>query len=258
MTKIFIATPAFDGKVHTQYATSLAETLINLKENGILFEICIATTGSLLVAERNRLIQAFMKTDCTHMLCIDADLGWPGIAVTKMLLKDREMIAGVYPIRGIETGFTYRLTLDNEAKPIVEDQLLQADYVQGGFILLKRSVIEKMQQKFPELYFEPKFKCAFNKNGEDKGYCFFNTEVWEGEFWGEDYVFSRKAREAGVKIWIDPLIGFNHAGNKGMLIQSLMKKPEQKEPSCGSESPSQPSPQPSASEAISGSAQITP
>jgi hypothetical protein len=52
-------------------------------------------------------------------------------------------------------------------------------------------------------------------------YCFFDTEVYDGEFWGEDYVFCRRVREAGFDIYVDPLIEFDHAGTVGSLIEIL-------------------------------------
>ena len=88
-------------------------------------------------------------------------------------------------------------------------------YIPAGFMLLKRCVIEKMIQKHPETRFEPKDK----KN--PSGYALFNTEIYEGEFWGEDFVFCRRAREAGVEIWVDPMIQFDHAGNIGALAEIL-------------------------------------
>lgn len=96
------------------------------------------------------------------------------------------------------------------------------NYIPAGFMMLSKIGIQKMRDHFPELYFEPKNKEVHNP---DPGYCLFNTEVWEGEFWGEDFVFCRRAREAGVEIWVDPLIQFDHAGTVGMLIQALTTDP---------------------------------
>jgi hypothetical protein len=95
-------------------------------------------------------------------------------------------------------------------------------YIPAGFMLIAKSVITKMREKHPDLYYEPKDK----RNNPEPGYCFFNTEVWEGEFWGEDFVFCRKAREAGVEIWVDPLIQFDHAGTVGMLLEVLTQNKE--------------------------------
>jgi len=223
MKKVMIATPAYDGSVHVPYAIALSETTMLLLNNGVQVAYNITTSGSLLVAERNRILKLFMQSDATHLLCIDSDLGWVPQFVLKMLLADKEFIAGVYPGRDGKT-FTFR-TFNNDDSSIVEENgLLKMQYIPAGFMLMTRSVIEKLMKKFPELYFEPKHESMKKENG----WLFFNTELWDGEFWGEDYVFCRKAREAGVDIWVDPLIPFDHAGVKGRLLDALSNKPEEK------------------------------
>lgn len=217
MTKIFLCTPAYNGKVNVQYAISLSETVTLLASKGIQVHIKISTSSSLIVAERNRLTEAFMESDCTHMLCIDSDLGWPAEAVLSMIEKDEEFICGVYPTRR-DRQFTFRPVFNEDFSVVKsEKNLLQMQYTPAGFMLIKRSVLEKMRKHHPTLYFESKH----DPSSHAKGYCFFNTEVWEGEFWGEDYYFCRKAREANVKIWADPFIQFDHDGVIGTLTEAL-------------------------------------
>lgn len=218
--KIMIATPAFAGKLDIIYALSLANTMHLLQVHEIDVEPLIVASGSLLVAERNRIVQAFWESDCTHLLCIDADLGWPPQAVLAMLESKKEFVAGCYPARdpsNKEKEFLFRPEYNNSGLIIQEKHLLKMQYIPAGFMLISRSVIEKMRDKHPDLYYEPKY----SRNNPEAGYCFFNTEVWQGEFWGEDFVFCRKAREAGVEIWVDPLIQFDHAGTVGMLLDAL-------------------------------------
>lgn len=220
MIKLMIATPAYDGKVYVPYAVALSETVMLLAQNQIQTQIHITTSGSLLVAERNRILQTFMDSDCTHVLCIDSDLGWPAQAVLAMIRHDVECVVGVYPSRG-EKSFTFRAKLNPDESIVKNDKnLLGMEYVPAGFMLIKREAIEKMRAKFPELYYEPKAESMKFA----KAWMFFNTEIWEGEFWGEDYVFCRNAREAGVDIWCDPLIQFDHAGLRGMLLEALSEK----------------------------------
>jgi hypothetical protein len=229
MKKIMIATPAYGGNVNIQYLLSFTQTVNLLESVGVKTQPLLVSSGSLLVAERNRLTQAFWESDCTHMLCIDADLGWPAEALVAMINFEKEFVAGVYPARNGDNQFIFR-PIKNEDDSIVRDKdfkhLLKMEYIPAGFMLIARSAIEKMRNKHIDLYYEPKDK----RNNPEAGYCFFNTEVWEGEFWGEDFVFCRKAREAGVDIWVDPLIQFNHAGTVGMLAQTLTSSPaEQKQ-----------------------------
>jgi hypothetical protein len=227
--KLMIATPAYAGNVTIPYALSFSQTVNLLTAQNIQVQPLITTSGSLLVAERNRIVQAFWESDCTHLLCIDADLGWAAQAVLAMLQTEKEFVAGCYPARGKTNEFIFR-PVKNEIGAIVQDEahkhLLKMEYIPAGFMLIGRNAIAKMRDKHPDLYYEPKDK----RNNPEPGYCFFNTEVWEGEFWGEDFVFCRKAREAGVEIWVDPLIQFDHAGTVGALYELLRQgRPEQAE-----------------------------
>lgn len=221
---IYIATPALSGSVHIPYAISLMETNELLKSKNIKVTNKVVKSSSLLVAERNRLVEAFWQSDATHMLCIDSDLGWPPQAVLEMLKQDKEFIVGVYPSRtGKSNDFVFRAQENSNGSVKTDKHLIKADYVPAGFMLIARSAFVKMRETFPELYFEPKKK--YDIGAPISGYCFFDTEIYDGEFWGEDYVFCRRARKSGVDIWIDPLIGFDHAGNIGMLQNVLTNKP---------------------------------
>lgn len=229
MTKsVMIATPCYGGSVNIQYCLSFASTTEALHSHGIGVSHHIVTSGSLLVAERNRIVQAFWESDCTHLLCIDGDLGWPAQAVLAMMDADKEFVAGVYPARGDQKCFLFRPVVNDDGTIVNDRHLLKMQYIPAGFMLISRSAIQKMRDKYPELYYEPKDK----RNNPEPGYCFFDTEVYEGEFWGEDFVFCRRAREAGVDIWVDPLIQFDHAGTVGMLTDCLKPIKPIEEPKC--------------------------
>ena len=222
MTKLFIATPAFDGKVNVSYACSLADTRLYLAANSIETVIRIHVSGSLLVRERNDLVKAFLETDCTHMLCIDSDIAWNPVDVKRMIDMEESFVAALYPARGPEKCFLFRGVYgENKRMDISEKKLLEMEYIPAGFMLIKRIVFESMILKMPEIYYEPKDESLKHT----KGHMFFGIELWEGEFWGEDYVFCRRARQCGFKIWIDPTIVLDHAGVKGAFIECLTEKP---------------------------------
>lgn len=222
---VFVATPAYSGKVHVQYAISLMETRALLAANNVVMTNKITTSGSLLVAERNRLVEAFWQSGATHMLCIDSDLGWPAQAVVAMLQADKPFIAGLYPARGEKNSFIFRPFTNPDGSLYHEGHLFKMQYIPAGFMLIKREVIGALREKFPELYYEPKDP----NSKSEKAYCFFNTEVWESEFWGEDYVFCRKVREAGFDIWVDPLIQFDHDGTIGGFHEVLSQETPENE-----------------------------
>lgn len=218
MKKVFIATPAYQGKVHVQYALALNDTCTLLRMHGFEVTIRMPVGGSLLVADRNRLVQMFWDSGCDYMLCVDSDLGWDPNAVMRLIEADKDVSGGVYPTRD-KSGFNFRPAVEPSGKIVMckDTLLLQMEYIPSGFLLIKRNVIATLRDKYPELYYCPK---DINSD-QTSGYCFFNTEVYDGEFWGEDYVFCRRLREAGFDIYVDPLIEFDHAGTVGSLIQVL-------------------------------------
>ena len=226
---LFIATPAQDGKLHIPYAYSMSETLFALRMHGVAVSTHIAPGGSALTATRNQIIEAFWnsKDQETHLLCIDADLGWPAQGVLAMLDADRDFIAGVYPARlpaensplpADSEEYMWRPALRPDMKLIQDGNLLKADYVPAGFIMLSRAHIGRMRNQLRHLKCTPKNPNVINPF---RGYGFFHDGVFEGEWWGEDFTFCRYAREAGAEIWVDPMIQFSHAGKVGMLAQKI-------------------------------------
>ena len=74
--KLFIATPMFGGQANYMYMISLINLLTKLGQNGIPSMFEIAANESLITKARNILVEGFLKSDATHMLFIDADLGF--------------------------------------------------------------------------------------------------------------------------------------------------------------------------------------
>lgn len=224
MTKIFIGTPAYEGKVHVQYAMALLDLCKILDMHGFEPIVRIPTCGSLLVADRNRLIEMFWQSDADYMLCIDSDLGFDARVIIRMLKAKKDFVAGVYPSRD-GLGFTFRPALEEDGRIVMcpDTKLLKMEYIPSGFMLISRNLIAKMRDTYPELWYSPKDP----RSNKESAFCFFDTEVWEGEFWGEDYVFCRRARDAGFDIWVDPLIPFDHAGIRGTFIEVLTENKEE-------------------------------
>lgn len=223
---IYIATPIINDNVRFNYALALTETTAMLRGMGMQVTIDILAGGSLLVKTRNQLVKRFMESDATHMLCIDSDLAWPAEAILAMLRQDKDAICGVYPIRYVqESGnnrFIFRPEYNPDGSLFCEGHLLKLESAPAGFLLLKRETIQKMMDFHPDCYCKPKFREIEH---EDCFY-FFNTEVYNNEFWGEDYVFCRKLKEAGLELWADPLITFDHAGVVGQLTECLLSADE--------------------------------
>lgn len=217
-TSLFIATPGYQELVTFQYARSLGDTYALVRSLGITLDHAMFSASSLLCKCRNLLIKKFMETDATHMLCIDADLGWPAEAVLGMMRADKDIVVGLYPARGLPDKFFYRPVTNENDCVVIENNLMRLTHAPAGFMLIKRESIQRMIDKYPERYANPKDP----RNKKEDMYVFFNTEMHEGEFWGEDYMFCRLATEAGLEIWADLDIVFDHAGTVGNVRTTLI------------------------------------
>ena len=91
---LFIATPMFGGSANYMYMISLINLLTHLGQNGITSMFEIAANESLITKARNILVEGFLKSDATHMLFIDADLGFDANDVLRMIQADKDLIGG--------------------------------------------------------------------------------------------------------------------------------------------------------------------
>ena len=69
------------------------------------FDAALALLGhdSLITRSRNTLVSQFLNTpEATHLLFIDADIGFDAEQVHAMLAFDREFVAGIYPLKVID------------------------------------------------------------------------------------------------------------------------------------------------------------
>lgn len=211
---VFIATPTFDGRIHVQYMMSCLQAVIHLKNNNINVYLVPNLSSTLLVLGRNTLVEEFLKSDATHLMCIDSDLGFNAEAITEFVKMDKDIMSGIYPSRKNQT-FTYNPQCNADGSFVSDKDkpyLIKANAVPAGFMMAKREIIIKMKEHFKHLAYAPKHSGA-----GDTGCLLFNTEVINGEFWSEDYVFCHRACEVGAEIWIDPRLTFDHAGVMGGL-----------------------------------------
>ena len=220
MIKIFIATPAHNDLVNTFYATSLADTCVILKDKGIQVMHGVISGGSMLVMERNRIFKSFLESDCTHIFCVDADIGWKGVDVAKMISYKKDFIAALYPSRTNEGFFFRGFVNPNNTLKLSPEGLLKVSACPAGFMIIARSVLTKIMEKHPE----NKFQANINNFTHEIGYCFFNTPIINNVFWGEDFAFCEMVNELGIDIWIDTEIEINHAGRKGIFAKYLHEK----------------------------------
>ena len=96
--KLFVGTPCYGGMITAEDFKSCLQLTIVAATNKVELQFGTIGNESLVTRARNTLVQLFMdEPDCTHLLFIDADIGFNPQTIMRMLKLDKEVVTGVYP-----------------------------------------------------------------------------------------------------------------------------------------------------------------
>lgn len=210
LTKVYFGIPCGSGKVVCDFAISLFRTAEIFKEKGIGSEIHYVLENSNVDLARGIIVSEFLKSDATHLMQLDDDIGWDGEDIVRMIYHDVDMCGGVYPMKKPEPEFRVKF---NEERRL---GLIGADWTPGGFCLIKRHVIEGMMLEFSDLM------ITGGSEYPEKFVCLHKSHVEDGRYWGEDTSFCKRLRAAGYKLWIDPTISLRHWSGTTRYDHTLM------------------------------------
>lgn len=227
--RAYVATPAYDGKVDTDYAVSLAESCMVATAMGIHVTAAVMGNGAFIDLARNNFVHMFLETDCTHLFFIDADLKWEPRAFVGLLTAGKPICAGVYRRRQEPEDYPVRYIeeeVDGEMGITPEDGWIKCDRVPTGFLCIERRVIEEMAKDVvylkqggfppvPRLFYTPILELE-EKNTDGKPFH---------SFMGEDYAFAEdycRKYKTHIPVW--PNIDFVHGGYPCNWQSYILKK----------------------------------
>ena len=98
MINLFIAIPAYGGKIHAEFTRCLLRLTSELGCRKIGHHVEFLSTESLISRGRNTLIAKFYSDPkYTHILFLDSDLLFSHMSIISMILRQKEIIACPYP-----------------------------------------------------------------------------------------------------------------------------------------------------------------
>lgn len=208
---IMIATPIADGKPEAEYVGSLLGTALMLNQKNIPFTWVVESGNADIVAARAELLGTFLESGFSHLLMIDADMGWDSAAVARLLYarKDFVAVAGRRK-RDSPTYALNPLSRDGKFADIrMEEDSASCEVLEVGmaFVLLTRACAERMVEGHPDLRY-------FNASGAQRCAVFSPMITEERHYKAEDYAFCRRWRALGGQIHVCPDISLKHIGKK--------------------------------------------
>ena len=104
--KLFVATPMYGGNCSGLFARSIADLSAVCTHHGISLQLYFLFNESLITRARNYCADSFMESDATHLMWIDADIGFDakdvlGLLILSLQNPEYDIIGAPYPKKAI-------------------------------------------------------------------------------------------------------------------------------------------------------------
>jgi hypothetical protein len=215
----------YGGLATGTYVASLAQTGATFIRHGLGLLYQYRMNDALVANARNLLAHQFLQSEATHLMWIDADIGFNPTDIVRMVLADQDIVCGLYPMKGIDwdrvaqavkdgvppeelKNHVGALVVDPVDKTAVNaavnsDGLLEIASGGAGFMLIKRGVFEMLAREVPEYAIEGIVVKEFYTTGIDPE---------TSQLVSEDYYFCRLARSVGLKVYAASWVRLTHTG----------------------------------------------
>jgi hypothetical protein len=208
-TRVHICMPCYGGQLTESTFMSFIKWGNTCRQLGIDWTVETMTNESLISRARNTLTAKFLNTEgSTHLMFIDADIGWEPWHLLALLNADKDVIGGLYPMKSLPVKWCVNgIPGADENDP---SGLVEVTKTGTGFLLMKRHVFEKLNS-------HPAVKPFTNDIGLDPALnvhmkTYFDTAVREGRYYSEDWTFCENWRDLGNQIFVDKRVLLKHTG----------------------------------------------
>jgi hypothetical protein len=194
MKKVFIGTVSSNAALSAYYVTSLFNSQKALSKD-VEFCLDIIINEPLIQLARNKLLSVFLESDCDQLIFIDSDQAWTPDDLLKLIDSDKDFIGA--PVI-LKTSNNYNVSFDR----VSNDELMEVDFVGTGFLKISKKVAKAVWDISEEY-----------KEGDSLNKMAFEIKIIDGNIMSEDFVFCKKWKDLGGKIFIDPSIDPYHIGS---------------------------------------------
>jgi hypothetical protein len=231
---LVVATPCFGGQVSSIYASSifgLQQAVQGISNLGL--KVHLRDGDALITRARANLITLFLDDPAaTHLLFIDADIGFTPDQVFRLIESGADVVAGCYPIKRVNwtkaqqamamgranlpsASLDYVLELDNPNQVRVVNGFTRVRYAGTGFLMIRRHVLERMcaHPAYASLQFSREHSLDALA-GSPNRFALFECMIdpADGTYLSEDFAFCRRWTDIGGEIWTDLDSRLDHVG----------------------------------------------
>ncbi|PKU22276.1 hypothetical protein [Telmatospirillum siberiense] len=229
---IVVATPCFGGNVSSLYTNSLLGLQRACMQLQIDVSFRLLGGDALITRARNIAVQQFLATpSATHLLFIDADIGFSADQALALLAANKDVAGGIYPLKRIDwdrvtqqalagvadlpsSAFNYVVDLLDPTDVPPADDFFRVRYIGTGFMMIKREVFVRMAEHYPDIRFNTIHVGANADIAHADAHAFFDCIIDRdsGTYLSEDYTFCKRWLDMGGDIWAHAKSRLSHVG----------------------------------------------
>jgi hypothetical protein len=218
-TRVHICMPCYGGMLTESTFMSFIKWSNTARQLGIDWTMETLTNESLISRARNTMVAKFLANpDSTHLMFIDADIGWEPWHLLVLLNRDVDVIGGLYPMKSLPIKWCVN-GFDGAEEGA--DGLQEVSKTGTGFFLVKRHVFDKINAHPATKPFINDIGLPVELNPHMKTY--FDTAVRENRYYSEDWTFCENWRDLGGRIWVDKRVLLRHTGTYTFAHESQEK-----------------------------------
>lgn len=231
--QLVVATPCFGGQVSSLYLSSMMKLQTAFRQfRDYKFKLELQEGDALITRARANLVAAFLDDpNATHLLFIDADIGFEPDQVFRLIATGAEMCAAVYPIKRIDwtkvrkafdagkqnpgaASLHYVLEVADPNRVVTVGEFTKVRYAGTGFLMIRREALLKMIAKHPELKFRRDHNYDKSLDQSQHRYALFDCIIdpETGVYLSEDFSFCKRWTDMGGEIWADLTSKLDHVG----------------------------------------------
>ena len=240
--KLFVATPMYGGMCAGMYTRSIADLAAICAKYNIQLQLYYLFNESLITRARNYCVDEFLRSDATHLMFIDSDIGFnPNDVIALLALQSDDspydVIGGPYPKKciswekikiAVDKGMAdedpnvlekyvgdYVFNPKGGQKEIPIGQPVEVMEIGTGFMMIRRQTFDKYKETYPHLSYKPDHirTAAFDGSREIHAYFDCIIDPVSKRYLSEDYMFCYNTEKAGMKVWLCPWMSMNHVGS---------------------------------------------
>jgi hypothetical protein len=212
MTGLLVATPmAGGGLCDMAFSNGMDALRTECLRRGLRLSTIYLRGESDVQQARNRCFAQFLASpDHSHLLFIDADIGFSPDAVLRLVAHNQPLVGATYAKK---TRGPVQFAVSLLPRALRTDAgLVEVNGLPGGFLMIRRDCAERMAGAYRDLAFDPQDGQAEGEPWRAHLFNIFGAELAERTRWSEDISFCRRWTAIGGKVWLDPYILLEHWG----------------------------------------------